>query len=77
MPYTYQIDVKSDTVSIKAEGKITDQELVSLALQIVSQSHYHRGIRFVADYTGVIQNDLSPKGFQQAAIILKYPSQEV
>jgi len=73
MPYTYAVDATRDAVFVRAVGVVTDQELISAAEDIASAPHYHRGIRFCADYTGVTQNEITPKGFREAATILQFP----
>jgi hypothetical protein len=72
MPLTYTIDSDRDVVFVRAEGKITDGDQISLARKISSDPKYHPSIRFFSDYTQVTQNALSPAALRQTPTIFKF-----
>ena len=74
MPYTYTIDSDRDVVLVRAEGEITDEELISLSRKISSDPHYHSDCRFFYDYSQVTPDELSSMALWHKAIIIKFPS---
>lgn len=74
MPYTYTINAVQDAVRIRATGRITDGELVSLSKDIATDAAYRRSMRFITDTTHVTRNELTPNGFNEAATLLGFLS---
>jgi hypothetical protein len=72
MPYTYTVDSKKDVLFIRAEGKIDDQETISLACSIASNVKYHPGMRSFTDLTEVTRNGLSRESLAQIGKILRF-----